>query len=239
MKQQIFEFLGRRIELWTHPEPDHMGRSIRAGRTFYEADVLLRCRERHLPGTAIIDAGANIGNHTVFFGLILNASVYAFEPLPSNFDLLEMNIAANGLDGQVVATCCALGQADGLGELHSGPPSNLGTTRVSFGLGEVPVRRLDSLALAGPVGLLKLDVEGGEGAVLLGAAALIEAWLPDIVVEAGDARAFQVVAEILLDFGYVPHGRHAATPTYLFIATDQARRVRRILAATRKAATTA
>lgn len=205
--------------------------SIRASRTFYELDVLLKCRERYMPGTAIIDAGANIGNHAVFFGAILNAPVYAFEPYRPNFDLLEINIAANGLEGQVLATCCALGQSDGVGSLFPGPPTNLGTTRVSLGSGEVPVRCLDSLAVAGPIGLLKVDVEGGEVAVLLGAEALVEAWLPDIVVEAGDARSFKAVAEVLLGFGYVPHGRYAATPTYLFIATDQARRVRGILAA--------
>lgn len=214
-----------------------MASSIRVGRTFYELDVLLKCRERYLPGTAIVDAGANIGNHTVFFGAILHAPVHAFEPFQSNFDLLEMNIAANSLDGQVLPTCCALGQSDGRGALQAGPPSNLGTTRVTFGVGETPVRCLDSLAIGGPVGLLKVDVEGGEGAVLLGAAALIKAWLPDIVVEAGDARAFKAVAEILLSFGYVPHGRYAATPTYLFIATDQARRLQRVLAASPAAAT--
>lgn len=210
--------------------------SIRASRTFYELDVLLKCRERYLPGTAIIDAGANVGNHAVFFGAILNAPVYAFEPFQPNFDLLEMNIAANGLEGRVLATCCAVGQSDGLGTLYPGPPSNRGTTRVCFGSGGVPVRCLDSLAIAGPIGLLKLDVEGGEVAVLLGAAALIRAWLPDIVVEAGDARAFQAVAEVLLGYGYVPHGRYAATPTYLFIATDQARRVRGALTAGRAVA---
>lgn len=231
VQQQIFEFLGRRIELWAHPDPDYMAMSIRANRTFYELDVLLMCRQRYLPGTAIIDAGANIGNHTVFFGAILGAPVYAFEPFPSNFELLEMNIAANSLECQVHATCCAVGQVDGVGALHPGLRNNLGTMRMSFGSGEVLVRSLDGLGVTGPVGLLKVDVEGAEVAVLHGAKAVIETWLPDVVVEAGDARAFKAVAEVLLGFGYLPHARYAATPTYLFIATDQGRRVRRILAA--------
>jgi FkbM family methyltransferase len=231
VQQQIFQFLGRRIELWAHPDPDHLGMAIRASRSFYELDVLLKCRERYLPGTAIIDVGANIGNHAVFFGAVLNAPVYAFEPFQPNHELLEINIAANGLDGQVLAACCAIGASDGVGSLHPGPPNNLGVTRVSFGAGEVAVRSLDSLAIAGPIGMLKIDVEGGETAVLRGAATLIEAWLPDIVVEAGHVHPFKAVAEILLGFGYVPHGRYAATPTYLFCASDQARRIRSILAA--------
>ena len=230
MQKQIFEFMGRRIELWAHPDPDHMGRMIRSNRSFYEIDVLMKCREIYLPGTAIIDVGANIGNHAVFFGAILNAPVYAFEPYQPNHDLLEMNIAANGLGGQVISACCAIGDTDGVGSLHPGPPTNLGTTRVSFGFGEVPVRSLDNLSIASPIGLLKVDVEGAEVAVLRGATALIRAWQPDIVVEAGTPKAFTAVAKVLLDFGYVPRGRYAATPTYLFAAIDQEQRIRTLLA---------
>ncbi|WP_158925168.1 FkbM family methyltransferase [Acidisphaera sp. S103] len=230
MQKQIFEFMGRRIELWAHPDPDHMGRMIRGNRSFYELDVLMKCREVYLPGTAIIDVGANIGNHAVFFGAVLDAPVHAFEPHRPNHDLLEMNIAANGLEGRVIAACCAVGDTDGVGSLHPGPATNLGTTRVSFGAGETPVRTLDGLSIGGRIGLLKVDVEGAEVAVLRGASALIRHWLPDIVVEAGTTQAFVAVAEVLLGFGYRPRGRYAATPTYLFSATDQERRMRTLLA---------
>jgi hypothetical protein len=50
---------------------------IRNNRSSFELDVLMKCRELYLPGTAIIDVGANISNHAVFFGTILNAPVYA------------------------------------------------------------------------------------------------------------------------------------------------------------------
>jgi FkbM family methyltransferase len=230
MQKQIFEFMGRRIELWTHPDPDHLGRMIRNNRSFYELDVLMKCRELYLPGTAIIDVGANIGNHTVFFGAILNATVYAFEPYPPNHNLLEMNIAANDLETRVHLARCAIGDTDGAGTLHPGPPINLGTTSVSFGTGETPVRTLDSLSMPLPIGLLKIDVEGAETAVLRGATATIQRWLPDIIVEAGDQKSFTAVAAQLLDFAYTPRGRYAATPTYLFSATDQDRRMRTILA---------
>jgi FkbM family methyltransferase len=231
MTKQIFDFMGRRIELHTHPEPDHMARVIHGNRMFYELDVLMKCREIYLPGTAVIDVGANIGNHTVFFGAILNAPVYAYEPFQPNYDLLELNVAANGLDGQVITACCAVGAGVGVGSLHPGPPQNFGVTRMTFGAGEVPVRSLDSLSICGPIGLIKIDVEGAEVAVLRGAADLIGAWLPDIVIEAGDTAAFRSVAAVLDDLGYTPRGRYAATPTYLFSAADQVRRMQGILAA--------
>jgi hypothetical protein len=81
VQKTVFQFFGRRIELWTHPEPDHLARVIRSTGQFYEPDVLMKIREIHLPGTIIIDVGANIGNHTVFFAAILGAPVLAIEPL--------------------------------------------------------------------------------------------------------------------------------------------------------------
>jgi FkbM family methyltransferase len=231
MQKNVFEFLGRRIELWTHPDPDHLGRAIRGSRTFYELDVLMKCREVYLPGTAIIDVGANIGNHSIFFGAILSAPVYAFEPFRPNHELLELNIAANGLDDQIVASSHAIGEAVGLASLQAGPLENFGTTRVIFGTGETTVRSLDSLAIPGPVGLIKVDVEGAELPVLRGAEALIQAWLPDLMIEAGTQPEFWRIAEMLITFDYVPRGRFAATPTYLFSAADQTSRMRRVLAA--------
>lgn len=235
MQKQIFDFMGRRIELWAHDDPDHLALVIRTNRTFYELDVLMKSHQIYLPGTAIIDVGANIGNHSVYFGAVLGAPVYAFEPYEPNLELLEMNIAANGLERQVVTSCCAIGEHDGTASLQPGPPSNFGVTSVAFGAGPVAVRSLDSLGITGPIGLLKVDVEGAEVAVLKGARALIAAWLPDIVIEAGHAQAFVAVAEVLLSYGYVPDGRYAATPTYLFRAVDQLRRLQGVLMAARGA----
>jgi FkbM family methyltransferase len=229
MQKHVFAFHGRRIELWTHPEPDHLAVTIRASRSFYELDVLMKCREIYLPGTAVIDIGANIGNHAVFFAAVLGAPVHALEPYGPSHELLEINIAANGLDGRVVPYRLAAGDTAGAASPRPGPPGNLGATRMAFGEGDVSVRRLDTLDLRGPVGLLKVDVEGAEPAVLRGAERLIRTWLPDVMVEAGEPEAFQAVARVLLGFGYTPRGRYAATPTYLFSAVDQPKRLRRLL----------
>jgi FkbM family methyltransferase len=231
MQKHVFGCLARRIELWTHSEPDHLEMAIRSNRTFYEIDVLMKCRELHFPGTAVIDVGANIGNHSVFFGAILNTLVYAFEPYPPNQELLDKNVAANGLGGRVTVYRCAVGEFDGTGLVESGLPNNLGTVHVRFGAGDILVKRLDGLKLAGPIGLLKVDVEGAELGVLRGASMLIREWLPDIMVEAGNTEEFKAIADFLLSFGYVPRGRYAWTPTYLFSAEDQKSRTSRILAA--------
>ena len=229
MQKNVFECLGHRIELWTHPDPDHLSRVIRNSRTFNELDVLMKCREVYLPGTAIIDVGANIGNHAMFFGAILNAPVNAFEPYRAKYELLEMNIGANAMEGQIVATNCAIGETIGTGALQAGPPENFGTSHVTFGTGDVIVRNLDSLDIPGPIGLLKVDVEGGELPALRGAETLIQEWHPDIMVEAGTRAAFWHLADALMSYGYSPRGRFAATPTYLFSSDDQTSRMERIM----------
>jgi hypothetical protein len=53
----------------------------------------------------------------------------------------------------------------------------------------------------------------------------------DLMTEAGTQAEFWRLADVLLDFGYVPRGRFAATPTYLFAAADRTERMRRLLAA--------
>ena len=118
-----------------------------------------------------------------------------------------------------------------MASVHAGPPENLGITRVTFGAGDTPVSSLDSLAIPGPIGLIKVDVEGAELPVLRGANNLIQAWLPDLMIEAGTPSAFWRLTETLLPLGYAPRGRFAITPTWLFSATDQPGRIRRIMGA--------
>ena len=99
MQKQIFEFMGRRIELWVHPDPDHMGRMIRGNRQFYELDVLMKCRELYLPGSAIIDVGANIGNLVGgffggFVGTLLAIPIAGSIPLsPSRYSNVQKAVS--------------------------------------------------------------------------------------------------------------------------------------------------
>ncbi len=229
MQRQQIEFMGRRLELLLHPDPDHLAAVIKASRTFYELDVLMKCREIHLPGTAIVDVGANIGNHTLFFAGVMGASVHAFEPHATSFDLLQLTVAINGLQSNVQLCPAAIGAQDGFAIIADGPATNRGMAACVAGDGQIPMMRLDSVYFGQPVGLIKIDVEGSEPAVLQGAVKLLATWHPDLMIEAADPAAFAAVATFLLDRGYIPRGRFAATPTYLFSAADQTARMRAVL----------
>ena len=229
MQKNVFSCLGRRIELWTHPEPVLLATLIRSTGRFYEPDVLAKVQEIYLPGTTIVDVGANIGNHTVFFAAILGAHVIAIEPYRASHELLEVNVAANGIGEQVRTHCLALGEREGSGSVRIGDPGNLGTVGIQADGGDIPIRSLDGMAPEAPIGLIKIDVEGNEAAVLAGARQTIRRWLPDIIVEANGADRFLATARQLHELGYAPRGRYAWTPTYLFSALDQDARMHALL----------
>lgn len=53
------------------------------------------------PGMGFVDAGAHIGSYTLLAARIVGPEgrVYAFEPVPSTFEILVQNIRTNGYDG--------------------------------------------------------------------------------------------------------------------------------------------
>ncbi len=155
MQETRFGLLGRQIALWTHPEPEHLGAVIRQTRTFYEIDLLMKCREIYIPGSAVVDVGANIGNHTVFFAAMLGARVHAFEPYPPNHELLELNVAVNDLVELVTTHRCALGETSANGKAQVEQSGNLGRVRISFDGGEIRVHALDEIVIDTPIGMIK------------------------------------------------------------------------------------
>ena len=52
--------------------------------------------------TVIVDIGANIGVFSIYAATqAKNATVYAFEPVPANYELLAENIRTNGLNDRI------------------------------------------------------------------------------------------------------------------------------------------
>lgn len=71
------------------------------------------------PGEVLWDVGANIGIYTIYAALIRNARVLAFEPLASNYYILNANIELNSLDENVRAYCVAFSDNEEAGVLNT------------------------------------------------------------------------------------------------------------------------
>lgn len=197
---------------------DAVQRIILLSNTFYETHQMAAARRFISPGAVIVDAGANIGNHTLFFGKVCGASeVHAFEPLRTIFAILERNVALNGLDN-VRCHNTALGAVAGRGSLTHFPTQNIGASQFELAGGtDYPVMPLDALPL-NRLDLLKIDVESTQVTMLEGARETVRRHRPLIWIELranhgefepGDAmlRSLgyrQVQALSTVDFLYAP-----------------------------------
>jgi FkbM family methyltransferase len=141
------------------------------------------------PGDVVIDAGANIGTHTVCFANAVGPTgrVYAFEPQRHVHDLLWNNVAVNGLLNQTICTRAAVGSVAGTLFVPDLPPHlilNFGALSLGdYDEGDtVPVVAIDDLDLH-HCRLIKIDVEGMESEVLRGAEQTIRWKRPFLFVE--------------------------------------------------------
>jgi FkbM family methyltransferase len=195
-------FEGRRIVIEA-PTAGVILSAWRKGR-WYEEPLLAHLRSLKLRGLAV-DAGANVGNHTLWLALVCGLQVAAFEPLHAA--LLRRNLAANRLVHRVQVYEVALGRA-------ADTAAHLGKGQLATGRGLIAVRTLDSFGLHGVV-LLKADVEFMEPDVLRGGEQTIRRDRPIIVAEVHPGHE-QALAEVLRPWGYerrrVFHGKGSPTP---------------------------
>jgi FkbM family methyltransferase len=146
----------------------------------------------------ILDIGAHVGCHTVMYAnLNSNANIYSFEPQSKLFSLLEQNVIQNNIRN-VTLLNNAVGNEIKTVHMESfitdGPNANQsfqydGNTLYNLGglsLGEqgepVSMITIDSLNLMG-CDYMKIDVEGAERMVLIGARNTIRKYKPVICYE--------------------------------------------------------
>lgn len=189
----------------------YIGRSLELYGEWSEGEISL-FQQLLEPGMIAVDAGANIGTHTLALARIVGpkGAVLAFEPQRIVFQTLAANAALNSLTN-VSCQQRALGDALGLVRV---PPLDYAKSN-NFGglpLGEgwatgetVEVIRIDDLNLA-VCHLIKIDVEGMELEVLRGAAATIERCQPALYVEIDRAEKRDEVLRWLDAQGYVVFG---------------------------------
>jgi FkbM family methyltransferase len=188
-------FEGKSIKFAIDNPLDHIQSFHRRGH-FYEIRQLLAHRDLISMDSTVIDVGANVGNHTLFYAWHTYAKlIYPLEPNPRCRRLLEANIASNPGSRAQVRTDhlgIAAGSTSGSAISVEVSPNNLGaakiTTTQDASEGPIPVKRLDELAFSGSISLVKIDVEGMEIEVLAGAELLFKAHRPAIAVEVLDTH---------------------------------------------------
>ena len=134
-------------------------------------------KEKIKVGNIVVDVGANIGLHTLNMAKIVGntGQVFAFEPDPSNFEILRKNVKINNYQNIILEQkACAdkygrttLYQSD-----HPGMHRVFPQTKQAKGQVQVELTSLDKYFidsnLADKINFIKIDVEGLEFSVLKG-----------------------------------------------------------------------
>jgi FkbM family methyltransferase len=153
----------------------------------YEAMAWLGCEEpddlwmlRRLlrPGETFVDCGANVGLWSLVAARSVGPSgkVFAFEPNPRTHARLARHIAHNALADIVTAFPSCAGAVVGTLPFLCQPEHNVShvASAGDAGATPLPVTTLDAALGDAPVHGIKIDVEGHEFAVLLGAGKLLQ-----------------------------------------------------------------
>lgn len=165
------------------PRNDHyIGRALDLYGEYSESEAELLRRVLQ-PGDIVVEAGANIGGLTVALGEIVgsNGLVYAYEPQPLYFEHLEKNTRTRI---NVTPVWAALGAVDSeisIREVEEQKVHAPGWKPAGSEFG-VHLRRVDNLGLPA-CALIKVDVDGPEHDILIGAEETIDRCRPLIYVE--------------------------------------------------------
>lgn len=171
-------------------------------RDYFEIYHLALLKEHIKKNAVILDIGANIGNHTIFFANECNAQkIYTFEPTQKTFQVLKENIRINQLENIVVAMNVALGAKESKVDVIV-DEKDAGSNHVEENInGSTIMNTLDGLAINEGIDFIKIDVEGYEYEVLLGAEKTISKDKPDIFIEIFDVN-YDKVDGLLKRMGY-------------------------------------
>lgn len=160
--------------------------------------ILVDCR-------TFVDVGANLGIYTLLAARHLRAGskVFSFEAAPREFRKLRYTLSKNRIGRKVVACNVAVSSYDGKITIHQHLGGGGALNRVDgpskphgeWDAVEIPCCTLDSFFANYPkvrCDFIKIDVEGHELPVLLGAEKLIMRDHPILMIEMNDARSSSV-----------------------------------------------
>lgn len=188
-----------------------IGRSLEKYGEWAAHEIDLLCR-LPIPGSTILDIGANIGTHAVAFAHARpDCHVIAFEAQPLVHAVLVLNTTRLA-PGRVFPHNLVVGTTEGVARFsvdYGGSP-NIGAFSLAGGVEKsdrvsswlVAAAPLDNLQFPSPVGLIKADVEGMELPILQGAVGLLRRDLPYLFLEQNDTSQMPAILALLTSLRY-------------------------------------
>jgi len=182
-------------------------------------------------GSTVLDVGANIGRYTFKLSSIVGnrGRVIAIEPNVYSFSILSCITTWIGRSNISLLNLAAFSEQGfvSLTRDFKAPPFAVFTTETSSSISNHATNVASSLSVMSfpldlicgqmPVSFIKIDVEGSEFGVLLGAKDLLRRRKPILLIEITDPRA----EEFLTEMGYVAKSSIAGSRNKIFIKEDK------------------
>ena len=158
---------------------------------FFEEKLLEQIDDILPDNPVILDIGANIGNHTLYWLLKSPKKakhVYSFEVIDETYNVLKNNIEINKLQNKATAYNFGLSNVNSRATVKKSyqrsTSMNSETAILEEGEnGAYRFKKLDSLQIPDKVDFIKVDVEGQEMQVMKGAVKFLAKHKPTIWVE--------------------------------------------------------
>lgn len=171
----------------------------------YELDIRIMFEQIVKQGMVVYDIGAHVGFYTLLAAELVGreGQVFAFEPLPRNLSFLERHIRLNRVSNTTIipmAVTYKTGEA-----LFSDPKENTEGKISKHGSHVVPVISLDDFVFIQKYrapDILKIDVEGEEYNVILGARKTLQVYHPAIFLSTHSESICTLCQEVLINLGY-------------------------------------
>lgn len=169
------KFVGQRIALQKYEE--------------YESMLIQRKVNKN---SVAVDVGANIGYYTLLLAKVCK-KVYAFEPDKTCFEILLKNIKENKLENVVAVNMAVSDKVEAVGFIHN--EENFGDHKIQTpqSSGQLPLTgepntistdSLDNiLKNEKQIDLIKIDTQGWEPKVIMGAKKIIKKYKPILFLE--------------------------------------------------------
>lgn len=167
-------------------------------------------------GDIVVDIGANIGIFDVYAATQGAGHIYAYEPLPSNVDLIKINQALNHFDNLTI-TQAAVSDKMGKAKLYLGnfDAGNLlfdhnivGKLSKYISVSTITLENILKIQHLSKIDFLKIDCEGSEGAIFATTPPSVWKKVRKIALEFHDnvsQLSHQQIQEILKDLGFKTH----------------------------------
>lgn len=196
-----------------HTHNDYLGNVLKKyNGMYFEFDSLNFLKKKYNFNT-VIDIGANIGNHSLFFS-DFSEKIYSIEPIKETYEILVKNININKLDKKIYPLNYGINKENGKMTYNKLPPKidklniiNYGSYMLNEYISdsgvEIDVVTLDYLVKSENIvniDFIKIDIEGMVMNVLNGSVDTLKKHKPILFIECKDITNVRINVGEVLDF---------------------------------------